>query len=443
MVSMLTEILDEEGKAHAKYSASGSERWLHCPGSIRLSEKAPPQPESKWAKEGTEAHSCLEFLLKNRHNLASAYRMAAAKYPADMLDHCQFAFDWIINQLNSSPGAELLCETQVDSSSFTCANQFGTLDAAIVREFGKLTVIDFKYGAGVVVNPEGYDGRGNSQLCYYALATSKLYHHNFSEVELVVIQPRGQHHSGEVVRSFTMPIKDLLAWGPEFSYGVMRCETNDGALKSGEWCRFCPAAILCPELKQKSLERAQVVFSDTKGLQSLPEPKLIQIPNLGTILTACDRLEDWIKKVRDHAEHVLERGEKVVGWKLVEKRSVRHWIDEGKTGEEAKRIYGSKAFTTPELLSPAQLEKLAGKDKVLSAKIKAFVAERVSNKSSGTTLVDDSDSRPGVNRIESAFGGENELGRSDEEYSTAIPDPFKKVVKKKSAGVKNLRRGKN
>ena len=52
-------------KAHAKLSASSSERWLNCPGSIALIDKAPPPRESKYALEGTTAHECMEKMLLN------------------------------------------------------------------------------------------------------------------------------------------------------------------------------------------------------------------------------------------------------------------------------------------------------------------------------------------------------------------------------------------
>ena len=41
---------------HAKLSPSGSARWLSCPGSVWLSEQAPPQKSTAAADEGTDAH---------------------------------------------------------------------------------------------------------------------------------------------------------------------------------------------------------------------------------------------------------------------------------------------------------------------------------------------------------------------------------------------------
>lgn len=395
-------------RAHAVFSASGSSRWSNCPGSISLSEDAPPQRESVYALEGTEAHSCLEFLLKNRSNFPGAMLMAKKKYPADMLEHGKEAALYIMERSERMPDADFLCESRVDASPFTCADQFGTLDAAIVQEFGRLVVIDYKYGAGVAVDPEGYDGRGNSQLVYYALGISYAYEHNFSEVELVVIQPRAYHPSGNTTRSFVMSMDALLEWEDTFLDGVLFAQsaalhkgTNafNAFLKAGDWCRFCPAATICPILKDEALRDAQIAFSDSHGIDSMPEPKLIQIPDLGVILDACDRLDSWIARVREHAFHVLNRGEEVRGFKLVQKKSTRRWRDEQEVANEARSLLGDAAFSAPKLLSPAQLGKLLS----TRSNGRKWIERRTSSVSSGVTIVREDDKRLAVNRSTAAF----------------------------------------
>ncbi len=396
-----------EEKLHAEFSASGSQRWLSCPGSIALSKKAPEPRESPYAAEGTEAHACLEFILKNRKGY-SAIGMALKKWPKEMVDNARDAAKWILERacepssIKERPDVTLLCETKVDASPFTCEGQFGTLDAAIVEEFGRLVVIDYKYGAGISVDPEGPSGEGNSQLIYYALGISHQYNHNFSEVELVVIQPRAYHESGNTTRSFVLSIEELLAWEPVFKAGVDKAKwaalAPEKHLASGSWCKFCPAAPICPELKDKAFKQAQIVFADETGIESVPEPKTIAIPNLGTVLSACDKLEEWIGKVREHAVHVLERGHDVEGWKLVQKRSIRKWRDETEATLGATLLYGLDALTS-KVLSPAQLERKFAGEKSLDD----FIAGQTTSESSGTTLVPESDKREAVRPVAAVF----------------------------------------
>ncbi len=114
------------------------------------------------------------------------------------------------------------------------------------------------------------------------------------------------------------------------------------------------------------------------------------------ILNAADRLEEWIGRVREHAFNVLNQGGEVQGWKLVAKRSTRKWADEATVTKKAKKCFGDKAFTTPELLSPAQMEK--------QIKIsKQFVADNTVSTSSGSTLVRADDPRPAFTLIQSEF----------------------------------------
>lgn len=404
-------------KAHAEFSASGSERWLNCPGSIALSRSAPEQRESPYAKEGTDAHACLEFLLKNGAGITakhSALRVAHQKWPIEMVEHALNAYEIIWDLYRQYPGAGMLVEAKVDASPFTCEGQFGTLDVAIVQEFGRLVVIDYKYGAGHLVDPAG-EGNGNSQLVYYALGISHLYAHNFSSMDLVVIQPRAYTESGETVRIHSMTIEQLLEWEDTFRLGVEEAKAPQAALNPGSWCRWCPAAVICPEVKKKAMEEAQIVFDDAEGIQSIPEPRMISLLHLGTILSACDKLEDWIGKVREHAMHVLERGHEVEGWKLVQKRSIRKWIDEEKTAREVYEIAGEEGFST-KLLSPAQLEKTFPK----GSKIHDLVKTCTISESSGTTLAPESDKRPAVNPVQNAFA-EIEVRTLPEALSGKVP----------------------
>ncbi len=296
------------------------------------------------------------------------------------------------------PGSVVLTETRVDASQFVCTGQFGTLDVSIVQDFGRLIVADYKYGAGIGVDPREADGKLNSQLVYYALGLSYLYEHNFDSVELVVIQPRAYHESGETTRSAVATMDELLSWRKTFREALMETTQPDAALKAGKWCKFCPASIDCPELKDRSFREAQIAFSDKKGITAeLPVPA--SLPNLGTVLNACDRLEDWIGKVRGHAIDVLNRGGTVEGFKLVEKRGVRKWKNEDATAQEALDTFGQDAFKEPELKSPAQLEKTFAK---LGGK--KWVETRVTSVSSGTTLATADDKRPAVSGLADVFG---------------------------------------
>ena len=399
-----------EDKAHAKYSASGSDRWLSCPGSIALSEGVPEDEESAAAWEGTCAHACLEFLILNRKDLKKAVAKAKVHkkkdertgkiitWNAQMIECALDELKYLEKRLKEYPGAVLKAESRVDASSFTMEDQFGTLDVEIAQEFGRLIIYDYKYGR-FPVDPEE-----NSQLIYYALAKAEEYGYNFAEVELIVGQPRSSE--GASRRSWVTSMTYLLEeWFPRFKKGVEACEDYATApLIAGDHCKFCPAAFQCPEISNKKLREAQVVFNDDVGVvEKLPALASIQMKNLPNVLDACDHIEKWIAAVRKHAFNVMERGEIVKGFKLVDKRSTRKWVNEEKVAAIAKTHFGSKAFSKPELLSPAQIEAAFKDNKVILPKVKDWVTKHTTNESSGFTMVREDDKRQAVNYIETVF----------------------------------------
>jgi len=383
---------------HAVYSASGSKRWLACAGSINLERQAPPQAESKYAEEGTKAHEVVELYLQGYIG-KRAPKIPKGVYDKGMIEHGFTAFRWIVDRVTAlnDPTVKVLCETRVDLP-VSEPDTFGTVDAAIVQLFGRLTVIDYKYGAGIAIDPTE-----NTQLIYYALGLAHLYDFNFEDVELVVIQPRAEVEGGPV-RSWVMGIDELESWGTTFEAGIQASKKKGANLVPGEHCRFCKASVICPELSERALKEAQIDFDPIDGSLGLPAvvPSALAIPQLSQILNACDKLEEWIGRVREHAFFVLNKGEKIEGWKLVEKRSIRKWVNDDKVKDLAFKKFGASAMTEPELLSPAQFEKTFKKTSV-AENAKEFIDKYVTAKSSGFTLARASDKRPEANSITTEF----------------------------------------
>lgn len=248
-------------KTHSKYGASTSKRWMSCNGSPRLIAKAPPPVESKYALEGTNAHTCLERILK-ADNQSRVRKFLLTKYPAKMVSHAEETANTILEW--KPEGAILLTETEVDSSHFTRPDHHGTVDSAIANEFIDLHVIDYKYGAGIPVDPEE-----NTQGIYYALALAKQFHYNFVDVKISIIQPRAFHTRGPV-RTWHTTMKELLPWEDKFRAAVDACERPNAPLNPGkEWCRFCPAQVICPAYKDMPNFEAKLDFDEIPLIEQM------------------------------------------------------------------------------------------------------------------------------------------------------------------------------
>lgn len=375
---------NKETKTHSLFSCSSSERWINCPGSIELSKSAPPQIESDYAREGTDAHYCLEqFLLADDAETTCEFLLK--KYPQDMVS---VAYDTYRLIASLSGGHEVIAEQKVDTTPFIGVKSHGTLDCAIVEPFGRLTIIDYKYGAGIPVEPEE-----NTQLILYALGMLHAHHYNFLDVSLMIIQPRAPHENGPV-REWITSVENLIEFGRRIRDAATIAQKPGAPLAAGAWCKFCPAAAMCPEISKKAMRDAAIEFSDDLSDVAPPFIDSIDVAHLPAALRAADKIETWIDALRKRAFLLLERGEKIDGYKLVAKRSIRKWIDEVETARQAEKLFGDKAFQKS-LLSPAQFEKVIDEPR--------WFTSRVSNVSSGLTMVSEVDKRPSVNRAQIDF----------------------------------------
>lgn len=379
---------------HAELSASGSERWLNCPGSIELSKRAPVKEASVYAEEGTEAHECLEFLLRNRTNLKPAIRMAKRKYDIDMVEHCVNAVEYLEERMRELGATTINIETKV-SLDFVEKGMFGTLDSSIPG-LRRLLIADFKYGAGIAVEPED-----NSQLIYYALGEAKRLNFAFEEVELVIIQPRAYHESGETIRSWVTDMGTIQAWEWVFRDGVAEVRKPNAPHNSGPWCRWCPAVTICPKLSDEAFKEAQVVFDDGV-VESVPAVKTMAPADITKALRAAEKIEIYIKELRALAAEMLHRGESIDGFKLVKKRAQRQWKDEVQAQVELEEAFGDVVLREPRLLSPHQVEQRVRK--LYPKKWAKYMKRHVKKESSGLTMVKNSDRRPAENPLALIFG---------------------------------------
>lgn len=372
-------------RKHSLFGPSSAERWLECLGSVELSKTAPPQKDSPWALEGTRAHECTEYLVRRYSDRRSAKQEALSKWPSEMVEYGLIAADMIFSsKLRPSLDAELMTEQRVVLKSVK--DIYGTLDYAWLDHFGTLTVIDYKYGAGVTVFAENEHGEPNPQLMLYAAALASTHNYDFEKVRLAIIQPRVWALGEDPVLIKDVSIKELKQFVKKVEEAVRIASKPGAPLKAGDHCRWCPALTTCPENSSKALTEAHVLFDIEEGIQAAPDPMLVTAETLPTILNACTKLEVWIKAVRERAYRLAEDGVKIPGYKLVQKKAQRQWLPEAESAAAAK--WKLEAYKLEKkFLSPAQLEK------VLGPEAKEFTKKYTASISSGATLVSENDRR--------------------------------------------------
>jgi len=375
--------------AHSILGASSAYRWWNCPGSVKLSAGIPDET-SPYAAEGTLAHELGEFCLKNNKNPDEV----PYDQPADMNPAVQIYVD-TVRFISDGKGKSRYLEKTVSLEKLNPpVDMFGTADCIVYDEDRRrLTVIDYKHGAGVFVTAEN-----NMQLKYYALgALLEFDDKEVDLVEAVIVQPR-YHSDDPPVRTVEFEVADLILWGEQLMEHARATQAADPEFNIGSHCKFCKASGLCPKLRDESFALAQVEFSAERTAQP-PAPRDLSPDELGRVLVQADVIEHWLKAVRGHVHSMLERGEAVPGVKLVQKRAMRKWINEKNAAEFLGDIMKPSEVFDAKLRSPAQIEKILGKKTADEIGLDLYV-EKVS---SGTTIALESDTRQA---IESAAGVE-------------------------------------
>jgi hypothetical protein len=366
---------------------------MACPGSIRLSREVPDAGASNtsvYAQEGTRAHAVAQLSLEKGvdPDFFTGMELGGGKVPEDMADHVRVFVDYCRGLIDEETTHQYWIEKPFNLGALNPPGpMFGTADFVVYDKYYRtLRVVDLKYGQGVVV-----EAIGNKQLRYYALgaALSLGPEYPIDTVYMTIVQPRVSHPDG-IIRTDTVEFTELVGFANELLDAARATQAPDAPLNPGSHCRFCPASGICPAQRKQALEIAQSDFEVLPAEFTPPAPATIPKEEFVEMLNKLYRLEDWAAAMRAHAQAMLERGEEVRGFKMVAKRAMRKWMNEADVEEaligEAIEIHQPK-----ELKSPAQIEKLLGK-KDFAARLSPFVEK----KSSGYTMVADSDSRPAV-----------------------------------------------
>jgi hypothetical protein len=369
---------------HAKLSASGSERWLKCTGSVKA-EESYPNTTSVFAEEGTLAHELAEVAL-NAGLPATHYigqklpENNANEITAEMADYVQIYIDYV-----QSLGGHQLYEQRVDFSEWV-SDGFGTSDAIIIKD-DTLHVVDLKYGKGVKVYADN-----NSQGMLYALGAYSDFGniYDIKQVVISIVQPRLDH----IDQSEPIAIADLLKFGEYARLKADEALSGKGLRVAGEkQCQFCKAKAECGELKRVT-EKA--IMAQFEQIDELKPADTLDNEALRFALENKKLIISWLDAVENLITDKLQKGEVFEGYKLVEGRSLRDWSDELEAATVLTELLGDDAYTK-KLLSVTQAEKALGK-----AKAEA-IAKLIVKPNGKPTLAPESDKRVAINIDANSF----------------------------------------
>lgn len=363
------------GNKHAVLSASSSHRWLACPPSALLCAKEKDKP-SDFALQGTDAHTLCEHKLKTALGQQSKDPVEDLTFYDEEMAECTDMYaQYVMEQLSEAKerckDPIVLIEQHLDFSQWV-SDGFGTGDCVIVAD-ETLTVIDFKYGVGILV-----DAENNPQMMCYALGALSLFDgiYDIKNITMTIFQPRREH-----ISTFTISKEALLSWAENTLAPTAKLAANgEGDYKAGEHCQFCKVKATCRKRAEYNLMLARYDFEMPANLED---------EEIEVILSKADEFISWVNDIKDYALKQAISGKEWNDWKLVEGRSVRKYVDDKAVAEMVenagfdpyeKKVIGITAMT-----------KMLGK-----SKFDELLSDLIEKPQGKPTLVPMSDKRPAM-----------------------------------------------
>ena len=401
MSSTPTNLIQIEPGQHKLTGPSSAERWLGCAGSINLTKKLIKAglinpSSSRPAAEGTAAHLVLSTCLEDGSDAEEMrdFQLEVEDWifivDDEMVDGVQETLNWVRARIAraKSEGFEVELYIERWMTSILDEDAGGTGDILIHIIGDRLIVVDFKYGRGVSVEPTS-DQNG----CYGYLGVENFVIEVDGDmpVESWIAQPRIPHPDG-TIRCHETTAQELIDWWLETVIpGIEATRDPNAPLVIGEHCRFCPNKGHCPALKNETFELPVGI-----------DPLHLSDEELGEILVKLAAIKLLIPVMEAEALRRVRKGDKIPGKKLVRKRANRAFKTflalphptnadetvEVKLEDAVRKAFGPDGFSTPDILSPKQMEGLDGG--------KQFVADWSYSPNNGLTLAGIKDKRKEV-----------------------------------------------
>lgn len=374
-------------KDHAKLSASGSSKWLNCPGSIKA-ESIYPNSQSEYAEKGTLAHELADLCLKNKQDTIeyidrtisceSNGKTISTIVSEEMAKFVQEYLDYVRSFENSD--TQLFTEDKVDFSNVV-PEGFGTMDAGILDyKKRKMHIFDFKYGMIEVLAENNTQG-----LLYCVGILNELeWMEAIDSFTIHIIQPRKFNYS-----SWEVSIETLKKFMEEAKIKAEEALKENPIRTPGKkQCMFCEANGECPALDKLTFDTVENYFEnieDEEKIDKIPEEKLKKILDNKSLI------EKFLKQVEANIVNRLKEGKSFKGYKLVQGKSNRKWIDEAE--EKLNELLGEKAYEKS-LIGITAAEKLLKKD---------IVGELTYKPDGQLLIVNEDDPRPAIKPILDEF----------------------------------------
>jgi len=277
---------------HSPVGGSGMGRWHkdHCPGSVAMVAQYPNLTGYE-AQEGLCGHTLSETCLKTGLNtdVYHGHEFNGILVDDEMVFHIQGYIDFIRGILRSNPGTEIYIEQYFHWLNIHKLF-YGVRDILLInKQQSWAWVIDLKYGRVPVPVT-------TPQLNYYSADIDAL----FDNIYQTIYQPRLYDRDENYETVCTNPF-EVAEWVQSDLIPSIDLALSDNApRRPGEWCRYCPGKLECPELGQE-LEWMKPPFPTTND-------------KIAKVLTLKPVLKNLIEQAEELAADRLMMGEDIPGF---------------------------------------------------------------------------------------------------------------------------------
>ena len=360
---------------HLPYGGSSAKRQIMCPGSLAKSEGIAPRPAGEAAITGSMHHEVQE---KCRREDKVPNQMLGHPYieggvtrtfepdDLDLADIMYAATDRVLNDYDID---EFEIEPFVE---FIPGVSGGSIDLLGLSEDHKTILIhDYKTGTSKVP-VEGSEQHGVYALASRVDSKTKDMWSDVERVIFVIVQPR--------IKGVVFQWETDIAWLDKFEKTYRKAMTLT-TINPCSHCKYCPAEPFCEE------KRLNIVAANLLGARHQDE--------LNAAAAMVVEVLDWCKSIQEEMYLQMLRGVPVPGWKIVNKRATRKWV-EGHQFDDLTDGLISAGLDLDDLYNevrktPPQMEKVLKKSKV-DFDLNEFIVSI----SPGTTIATDDDSREAV-----------------------------------------------
>ena len=311
-------------RKHARLSASRAERFMTCPGSVRLESQMPYEPAGEAAALGTMLHELSEKILRGEE----------LDDPDLDPEHLQLAQSYAdyVNGISANPRKKLI-EVNVDAGLKSLHQSLGGTADAVIVEGDHLHIVDAKFGRVLV------EAKDNKQLLTYALGVMRQFNAPASiQCTMHIFQPRAGHSK------WTVSGVDLITHGHELKKAADLALSPDApVIPSPDACKYCKAKTICPAMRQKVQDNARKDFAPDTAIT----PEMLEWATLAA---------DWSDAVITAAKKQLTDGETISGWNLKPGRKTRFWKSEALAAAALKDHPEAFSLKSPSAIADLKIE---------------------------------------------------------------------------------------